>query len=335
MRKFKGGTYMLKSKEFIEEINKYLSILKNNIEIQNANGFFDINKYCENFFCELLNIIYDLQLEDLNRIKVNYPAVDLGDISEGVCFQITSENSRKKIQETVEKFIEHDLHEEYDNLYVLILGNKKNYKTEIDTAEKIIFKIKKNVIDLADLSKEISAFKKSKLEKIKNYLQENIDIQSGQPSYLSNVLNEKAKYTGKCKKYLKHYDIDSKKEAESIIKHIGKFVGRLESFDKNTREIIYGLIKSRVSLDDSGVQFDEVKLKKYLRVDQSKINEELRILLDANFITTADDSGKDHHTLNYWTEDGWEMFYDLIRYCDKEKQSIETMLVDLDFSILD
>lgn len=58
--------------------------------MQNRNGLFDINKYCEDMFCGLLNIVYELDLINLNKIDYNFPAVDLGDYNKRTCFQVTS-----------------------------------------------------------------------------------------------------------------------------------------------------------------------------------------------------------------------------------------------------
>lgn len=326
---------MLKAKEYKESVNSYLSILKNFIELQNENGCFDINKYCEDFFCDLLNMIYELDLENLNAIKVNFPAVDLGDSEEGICYQVTSENSIKKIEKTVGKFIEHKLYDQFEELIILVLGKKKNYKKTIDTKGKFDFSIEDNVIDLNDLSKKINLLKRTKMQEVLKYLEENIDIKSKQPSYLSNISEEHGVFTGECKRYLDYCKIDSKEEAECIVNHIKGFIESVEQFDKNTREIVYGIIKSRVSFDSSGVYFNGVKLKKYLKIENKTLNEELKILLDANYLTTSDESGQDNHSLNYYTSDGWEVFSDLIRYCEKGGISIKEMIVDLDFTLLD
>lgn len=56
--------------------------------MQNRNGLFDINKYCEDVFCGLLNIVYDLNLNNLNCIAYNFPATDLGDYNKRICFRV-------------------------------------------------------------------------------------------------------------------------------------------------------------------------------------------------------------------------------------------------------
>ena len=43
----------------------------------------------------------------------------------------------------------------YDRLVILILGNKKNYKTRFDTQGKFMFSKEKDIIDIESIIKEI------------------------------------------------------------------------------------------------------------------------------------------------------------------------------------
>lgn len=170
---------MIKEKGRMEKINRHLISLITYVKLENKNGMFDINKYCEDFFCDLVNIIYDVELQNLNRIKVNHPAVDLGDPKKRVAYQVTSEYSLGKIKETVGKFIEHELYIEYDKLFILILGDKKTSQTKIDTQGKFEFSIKDNVFYLTDISAQISLLKKKKKKKILKYLKNNLEYVDG------------------------------------------------------------------------------------------------------------------------------------------------------------
>lgn len=132
---------MFYKNQLAEEVAKYLSIIQAYVHIQNCKGLFDINKYCEDVFCGLLNIVCDSNLINLNRIEYNFPAVDLGDYNRRICFQVTSTNDISKIRYTVDKFIEKGLNKDFDNLFILILGNKKNYTADINTGENLVFDI--------------------------------------------------------------------------------------------------------------------------------------------------------------------------------------------------
>jgi hypothetical protein len=160
---------MLKRKSLIEDINKRLSILKYNIEMQNKSGYFDINKFCEDFLKELLNIIYDLEFKNLNHSYYNHPAIDLGDLKNKICIQVTSTNARKKIEYTIEKFESNTLYNNYSTLGIFILGQMKQYK-KFDINGKYLFYIN----DINSLFLTISELEDIKLEQVSKYLKDNI-----------------------------------------------------------------------------------------------------------------------------------------------------------------
>ena len=73
------------------------------IKINNKNSFTDINIMAEGFIMNLLNAVFQLNLQNLNNLQGNYHGVDLGDLSEKIAFQVTSKKDSKKIIETYEK----------------------------------------------------------------------------------------------------------------------------------------------------------------------------------------------------------------------------------------
>ncbi|WMJ81462.1 SMEK domain-containing protein [Clostridium sp. MB40-C1] len=152
---------MIKSAAIIDEIVQYLSILKYYIEIENKIEYFDINKKSEDFFCELLNLVYNLELKNLNKLQVNFPAIDIADNKKRICYQITSTSTIEKIRHTLNKFREKKLYEEYDCINIFILGNKNNHRTKL-VYKEFKFNYKDNLLDINDLAKEIA--KKSRIE---------------------------------------------------------------------------------------------------------------------------------------------------------------------------
>ena len=56
----------------------------------------------------MLNIIYEINLKNFNIESKNYTAVDLIDDNKGIYIQVTSNNTRDKIQTTIDKFIKKD-----------------------------------------------------------------------------------------------------------------------------------------------------------------------------------------------------------------------------------
>lgn len=86
----------------INDISTNLSILIYQVKLKNKANLNDINTLLETAFKEILNIIYDYNLINLNN-KYLYPAIDLGDESAKIAFQVTSEKSIQKIKDTIKK----------------------------------------------------------------------------------------------------------------------------------------------------------------------------------------------------------------------------------------
>lgn len=95
----------LKREEYINFIVNKLCQLKNEVELQNSINLYNINIIAEDFFRELLNIVYKYNLININSIQKNVSAIDLGDEKNRICIQVTSNNKRNKVQETIDKFL--------------------------------------------------------------------------------------------------------------------------------------------------------------------------------------------------------------------------------------
>ena len=66
---------------------RYLSIWKTNIGLDNDRGLTDINSDAEDFCCGLLNIVLGAQLQNMNLLQMNFPAIDLADRTSGSVFR--------------------------------------------------------------------------------------------------------------------------------------------------------------------------------------------------------------------------------------------------------
>lgn len=112
--------------EMLDEINSLFHRLAFYIEDEMKRGKSEIALLSELFIEELLNEIYKGKwvFKNLNFKKPNYPAIDLGDETNGISFQITVTNDRYRIKEkvntTLERFFDHKLDQTYSKLYIFI-----------------------------------------------------------------------------------------------------------------------------------------------------------------------------------------------------------------------
>src|ERR1700693_1352845 len=85
----------------IKEVLRLLSIWIVVIRANNGLYWYDANKVSESLALKLLNLIYDLQLVDLNEVNANFPGLDLGDFNKKIAFQISSRTDTDKVISTL------------------------------------------------------------------------------------------------------------------------------------------------------------------------------------------------------------------------------------------
>ena len=161
----------MNSQIYLWEIRRYLAWFTSHITLENASGYFDINKYSEKFLIPILNCVFNTEFERLEFEKKNYPAIDIGSKKLRISFQITAETSFEKIKSTLTSYIENRVYKDYPVIYQLIIRekyatNKTNADIEahinneinrvgIRPIPEIIFKKEEHIWDISKLIKNI------------------------------------------------------------------------------------------------------------------------------------------------------------------------------------
>ena len=161
--------------EKLAKIKNYLSEVERSIEFDTRANLFDINKHCENFYCGLLNIIYGLSLKNANVERKNYISVDLIDKNNKIYIQVTSTNTRNKVQSTIDKFIKKEFYKDSKLKILIICGKKEKFKKKFNTQQKFIFDCSKDIIDNKDLYSRIKNLDIEKIDQVLEYLKSEID----------------------------------------------------------------------------------------------------------------------------------------------------------------
>lgn len=162
--------------DHLNNIAKYAGRLVHEIRALNAVGRFDINSVAEDFLIPVLKQAFECpDLQNMNKIQANFPAVDLGCATTRVSFQVTTDGSSSKVEKTLAKFHEHDLERTFDHLYVLALTEKQTSYTAKSleraiAALTIPFDPAADVIDWDDILTRIRHLETDKLEAIDHYL---------------------------------------------------------------------------------------------------------------------------------------------------------------------
>ena len=163
----------MEQQKLLFRISQLLSRFSEQVRILNSNAEFSINIHAENILIDVLNVIFDCELENVNyEENKTYPSIDLRDKNKRIAIQVTSSSNLNKIKHTLSEFIANELYKDFDTLYIYIITEKQtSYKQEsIEDIikNKFVFPIE-HIIDKKDLYLKLNAM--NDIHKIENVCQ--------------------------------------------------------------------------------------------------------------------------------------------------------------------
>lgn len=162
---------MLNRQKYLDEIIEKLNQIRSEIESKAKLNLTDGNIHFEEFICGLLNIIYGINLKCLNRVKSNFPGIDLGDEKLGLGIQVTSTKKSKKIDHTIKTCMDNKCYEKYPNLRFFITTRKQgSYSIATGYKGTIKFDPLEDIWDFDDIFKEIQTSEIEILEHVHEYV---------------------------------------------------------------------------------------------------------------------------------------------------------------------
>lgn len=163
------------------------------VKTSNALGLFDINTVAEDFLVPIFAIVLDCpDLQNQNRIQMNFPAVDLGSTTKRISIQVSSDASSNKINETLTKFKSHDLKSKFDKLLIYALKDKQSsyssnkLKTTISKLD-IEFDASQDVWDYQDLSEQFGKLPNEKIQDVIDLLEGEFRKRDSQKKFRSEL----------------------------------------------------------------------------------------------------------------------------------------------------
>ncbi|QEM03712.1 SMEK domain-containing protein [Mucilaginibacter rubeus] len=317
--------------------------LKIQVETRNRLGLFDLTKMAEDFFCETLNAVYNLNLVNLNTVRSNNPGLDLGDKKNKIAYQITSSNNSQKVNDTL-AVLNQDQLRTYTKVKLFIIGDKQSkYTVDATNQAKTNFIIDEDILDLDDLLRDIMVLPIASLDVLYNqFLREfrslkielePVDKDGNFESSLYNQLESKPSMppanAGKIADRL--YD------DEFNLKSIKELYERLAAVPRYSRELI-AIIAERGKeglYGRGGADWGILPelLQRILRLTQQELRMELLILLDADLIYNGERSIDDGHVPVIALKD--ETLNGLVDWIKEAGLSLRTFFNLLDFTVLD
>lgn len=165
-------------------------------ELSSSNQMNNVNILNEDLSGKILSKIYSWNLVNLNDLKVNYPAIDLGDIDNKVGVSVTATSSSTYIHDKIRTNIIHQVYAKYPNHHFFITTKKLSYTANFDTQGKYTFDKDLHIIDTEDLLKKTRTLDLGTQKEIFEILKANVSnlrnnfIEDITPQDIANILEE-------------------------------------------------------------------------------------------------------------------------------------------------
>ncbi|WP_242289189.1 MULTISPECIES: SMEK domain-containing protein [unclassified Bacillus cereus group] len=256
--------------DYASKIAFRLNLIEAKIKTDNRLNFTDNNIRAEKYFAGLFNLIYGYNLKNLNKKIRNTPGIDLGDKKVKICYQVTSTNDKKKIDESIKKFEKYEWYKDYDRLNIFIIGTAKKYRKLLPCNAELV------IGDIPWIREEIEDLPIETQIDIWNYVKVHTPLPDIDDAYQTVEL-----INGTYSKFLKEYSIREHKKTDKKI--INQLAEELSEMDITTRKLIYSIMKKAIKVDE-GIIFKLYEVSKNLKWTYEEVINELNILRDKKWI---------------------------------------------------
>lgn len=141
---------------YVTKIKTLLNILKGEIKDSGKLNLLDINVHAEDFYRDLLNLVYGWQLQNMNQWNQNAAGGDLWYDNGKIVIQVSSTATKDKIQTSIDK-LSAEQFAGYRFKFLRIDGNViKLRKESYDTHDDIVFDPSADIIDISTLLNDIA-----------------------------------------------------------------------------------------------------------------------------------------------------------------------------------
>ncbi len=139
-----------------DNISKALAVTRYDIEQRQLIGDYGLNIHAENFFRDIFNFVYPLNLENANFGSQNMASIDLVDKSSKVAYQITTTRTKDKIENTLKALNKPEYRNYKINIfYLLEKANPKDASLD-ELNKKYSINLTDSLKDYSDLIRGIN-----------------------------------------------------------------------------------------------------------------------------------------------------------------------------------
>jgi len=155
-------------------IEEHLVVLTHRVEARGKLNILDLHLHSENFYRDFLNLLYDWNLENLNKVNQNVEAIDLIDKTHKIIIQVSSTKTKQKVESALGK----DSMSNYNGWsfkFVPIVRSAANLRTKTyENPHGLEFSSNNDIFDIDSLLREVCGLKIDKLNEVKTFIQKEL-----------------------------------------------------------------------------------------------------------------------------------------------------------------
>jgi hypothetical protein len=146
----------------------------------------DLNIHSENFYAHFLNLVFKLELKNLNTIKHNAEAVDLVDQKNEIFLQVSATATKQKIDSTLSKDLRKYKDYRFKFLAISVIDShlkNKSFKNPHD----LKFEPNEDILDISKILKHINSKDIEEIKRICDFLKKELSSEFNSSKVESNL----------------------------------------------------------------------------------------------------------------------------------------------------
>lgn len=123
--------------EIAKKLRFFFSTIYAQTKLDARVGLTDLAKSHEKSLLPIINRVFDTKFIDMNEVCANYPAIDYGDSENGLSLQMSVTVTKKKVKDTIDKFLNHKQDEVFKELWMFFIYVEAIPKGVFVSSEKV------------------------------------------------------------------------------------------------------------------------------------------------------------------------------------------------------
>lgn len=155
-------------------IEEHLVVLAHRVETRGKLNILDLHLHSENFYRDFLNLLFGWRLENLNRVNQNVEAIDLIDKANKIIIQVSSTNTKQKIESALGKGSLAN-YSGWSFKFISIARPANNLRQKTFTNPYgLYFSPVNDIIDIDSIVREVAGLTIDKLQEVETFIRKEL-----------------------------------------------------------------------------------------------------------------------------------------------------------------